>query len=582
MLRFLKYLGIREWVFLGFLLLTLVLQIYCDVTLPGYTEEIVEKMQAGESAGSILKTGGIMLIYAAVSVISSMVCTVFSTTISTSLGMRIRNEIFSHIVSLSETELRGFTPGSLLTRTTNDVQQIVSALILGLRLGIGAPLLAIMALVKIAQSGYEFTLLTGIGVFILFVGILGVLIAVEPRIRKIQKLTDKLNGNMREHITGIRVIRAYNAEEYQNKKFETVSEEYRKNNVFTGRMTAVINPLIMFVNYGLTLGIYWLGCYLILRDNNPGLFPTMFSYTQLVAQIATAFMVMIMLLQMIPRAIVSSKRVNEVLNRNSSVTDPADPVRLSVPEKGRPVIEFENVSYGYENADRNVLHDISFRIMPGQTFAVIGATGSGKTTLVKLILRFFDATEGAVRVAGTDVRNLSVKELRSALGYVPQKNILFTGTVRENIAFGKADLTEEAVREAARTACADGFISEKEGGYDARVAQRGTNFSGGQRQRLCIARAVAGKPEICLFDDCFSALDLATDAEVRRNLKESMPDSTKIIVTQRAGTIRDADQILVLRDGRAEGIGTHEELMESCGAYRDIVYSQMDREEALG
>lgn len=579
MFRFFKYMGVREWVMMVFLILTLILQVYCDVTLPGYTEEIVEKMQAGASTASILETGGIMLIYAALSVVGSMAGTVLSTTVSTSLGKRIRSEVFSHIVNLSESELRGFSAGSLLTRTTNDVQQILSALILGLRLGIGAPLLAIMAIVKIAQSGYEFTLLTGIGVFILFAGIMTVLILVEPRIRKIQKLTDKLNGTMREHITGIRVIRAYNAEEYQNAKFETVSEDYRRNNIFTGRMTAVINPLIMFVNYGLTLGIYWLGCYLILRDNNPGLFPTMFSYTQLVAQIATAFMVMIMLLQMIPRAIVSAKRVNEVLDRKSSVTDPASPLKLTLKGTERPVIEFENVSYGYENADRDVLHDISFRIMPGETFAVLGATGAGKTTLVKLILRFFDATEGYVRVGGSDVKDLSVRELRGSIGYVPQKNVLFCGTIRENIGFGHPELPEENVREAARIACADGFISEKEGGYESAVAQRGTNFSGGQRQRLCIARAVAGKPEICLFDDSFSALDLATDARVRQNLKESMPGITKVIVTQRAGTVRDADQILVLRDGRAEGLGTHRQLMENCQAYRDIVYSQTDREE---
>ncbi|MGN1103873.1 MAG: ABC transporter ATP-binding protein [Candidatus Coproplasma sp.] len=575
MLKLLKYLHLKEWILMIALLAFLVLQLYCDVTLPAYTSEIVAKMQAGAEAKSILSTGYIMLAYAAVSVVSTLICSALSAFVSTSLGRRIRGEVFSHAVNLSEKEYKNFTPSSLLTRTSNDVQQVVSALVLGLRLGIGAPLMAIMAIIKISQSGFEFTVLTAVGVFILLAGILGILVFVSPKFKIIQRLTDKLNGTMRENLSGVRVIRAYNAEQFQGKKFEKVNEDFRKNNVFTGRMMAALNPLIMIVNYGLMLGIYWLGCFLIVRDNNPALFPEMFAFTQLAGQVVLAFMVLLMLFMMIPRAQVSAKRINEVLNTKPSVVDGNSENGFT--EEG--TVTFENVSFGYENAEERVLENLNFKIEKGQTFAVIGATGSGKSTLLKLVLRFFDAADGRVLVDGVDVKDIPQEKLRSVIGYVPQKSLLFSGTVEENIRFGNPDLSDEDMKRAAEIACADGFISEKDNGYNAEVAQGGKNFSGGQRQRLCIARAVAVKPQIYLFDDCFSALDFATDARVRTNIKEYAPDATKLIVAQRIGTIRDADCILVLDKGRPVGLGTHKQLMENCETYRQIALTQLSEEE---
>lgn len=572
MLKLIRYMRIGEGLMSLGLFLFLIIQIFSEVTIPSYTAEIIRKMQNGASAGSILETGGIMLFFALLSVISNIITTLFSTAISTRLGRRLRGEVFAHVVNFSDKDAGSFSTGSLLTRTTNDVQQVVSAMVLGLRLGVGAPLMAAMAIIRIAQTSGELTLVTGVAVVILLAGIMTILMIVLPRFKRIQKLTDRLNGTMRDTLTGIRVVRAYNAEDFQRGRFERASRDFAKNNVFTGRVMAAMSPLMQLVYSGLTLAIYWLGCFIIVRDNDAAFFPEMFSFTQLAAQVVTAFMVLVMLFNLLPRAQVSAKRILEVLNKQSDILDPASPQDYACDWS----IAFEDAAVGY--GGKPVLSGLTFRVEAGQTLAVVGGTGVGKTTLLKLILRFLDAEQGSVRVGGKDVREITQKDLRAALGYAPQKSVLLSGTIRQNLAFADPTLSDETLSEAAKIACADEFIAEK-GGLSAEVAQGGRNFSGGQKQRLSIARAVAKKPKIVLFDDSFSALDFATDARVRRNLSEQLPDVTKVIVAQRISTVRDADVIVVLDGGRAVGVGTHETLLKTCDVYREIAQSQLSEEE---
>lgn len=572
MFRLIRYLTKKQVCFFLLLLAFLVVQVFADVTLPTYTARIVEQMQAGAEALSILRTGGIMLAFAAVSVLATIAETFLSASISTGLGRRLRGEVFSHVLSLSDRTAGAFTAGSLLTRTTNDVQQVVSSMVLILRLGVGAPLMAGMAIVRIAQSSGELTFVTAGAVVILLCGIAAILAVTLPRFKLVQKLTDRLNGTLRDTLTGIRVVRAYNAEEYERARFEEVSAALQKNNTFAGRAMALMNPLMMLIFNGLTLAIYWLGCFIIVRDNNAAFFPEMFSFTQLASQVVTAFMVLVMLFNMIPRAQVSAKRILEVLQKQSELQDPAAPVSYT-PDGS---IEMKGVSASYGGAP--VISGVTFRVERGQTLAVVGGTGAGKTTLLKLLLRFLDADTGEVRVGGTNVRDVPQKELRKHLGYAPQKSALLSGTIRENLAFADPALPDDKLMEAADTACAAEFIREK-GGLPAEVAQGGRNFSGGQRQRLSIARAVAARPSYVLFDDSFSALDFATDAKVRKNLKERFAGTTKVIVAQRISTVRDADVIVVLDHGKMAGAGTHEELLKTCPAYREIAESQLSQEE---
>ena len=572
MFRLFKYLrGTEIAMFVG-LLLFLVAQIFCDVTLPTYTAEIVSKMQAGAAPSSILETGLVMLAFAAGSVLATITETFLSAQISTRLGRRLRGEVFSHIVYFSDRDAMSFSQGSLLTRTTNDVQQVVTAMVLGLRLGVGAPLMAVMAIVKIAQSSGELTLATGVAVFLLLAGIMAILMIVLPRFKLIQKLTDRLNGTMRDTLTGIRVVRAYNAEDFEKRRFDEASEAFAKNNLFASRVTALMSPLMLLAYNGLSLAIYWLGCFIIVRDNNAAFFPTMFSFTQLASQVITAFMVLVMLFNLLPRAQVSAKRILEVLDKKSCILDPETPQAYTSDGS----IEFDNVSVGY--GGNPVLSGLSFRVEKGQTLAVVGGTGSGKTTVLKLMLRFLDAEEGTVKMGGVPVKELTQAQLRGSLGYAPQKSVLLSGTIGGNLAFTDPSLPEASLESAAKIACADEFIAEK-GGFSARVEQGGRNFSGGQRQRLSIARAVAKRPQILLFDDSFSALDFATDAKVRGNLKSELPDATKVIVAQRISTVRDADVIVVLAEGKMAGAGTHEELMQTCPVYREIATSQLSEEE---
>lgn len=575
MIRIFKYMKAKEYILLILMLAFLAAQIYCDVTVPIYTAEIVAKMHIGESASSILTTGGIMLIYSAISVAATIFQTFLSTSISTGLSARLRSKVFEKVFALSAKETGNFSTASLLTRTTNDVQQVCGVLVLALRLGLGAPLMAVLAIVRIAQTSGELTISTAIGVAVLLAGMIIIILIVMPKFALVQKLTDKLNGVTRENLTGIRVVRAYNAEKYQEQKFDGVNGKLTKTNIFTGRMTAVLHPLISLVSYGVTLSIYWLGCYIIIRDNNAAFFPTMFAFVQLASQVIMAFMIILMMLTWLPRAQISANRINEVLKSKSTVNEPAEPADFT--EYG--TVEFNNVSFGYSGEDKEVLRNISFKAEKGEAVAIIGATGCGKTTMLSLIERFFDCTSGEVLVNGANVKNLTNTQIHSVIGYVPQKSVLFSGDIKSNIAFTDGEVSEEDIKQAAKIACADEFINGLEKGYDSEVSQGGKNFSGGQKQRISIARAVCKKPQIFLFDDSFSALDYKTDRVVRSNLKTYLPEATKIVVAQRIGTVMDADKIIVLDGGNAVGIGTHKELLKSCDTYKKIALSQLSGEE---
>lgn len=575
MIRFFKYLKPIEYLFLVLLLAFLAVQVYCDVTMPVYTAEMVTQMQSGESASAIFRTGGIMLIYATISIAGTVAQTFLSARISTGLSERLRGKVFDKAFSLSARDLGRFSTASLLTRTTNDVQQVCSVIVLTLRLGLGAPLMAVLAIVRIAQSGGELTISTAIGVTVLVIGMLVIMLVVMPKFALVQKLTDKLNGVTRENLTGIRVVRAYNAEKYQEEKFDEVNGQLTKTNLFTGRMTAILHPLISLVSYGVTLSIYWLGCWIIIRDNNPEFFPTMFAFVQLASQVIMAFMVILMLLSWLPRGRISAKRIHEVLNCKSEIQEPVAYTDFN--EEG--TVEFNNVSFGYAGGDKDVLSNISFKAEKGQTIAIIGATGCGKTTMLNLIERFYDCTSGEVKVNGVNVKELTNSQIHSVIGYVPQKSVLFSGDIKSNIAFTDEEVSEEYIIMSAKIACADAFINRLENGYDSVVSQGGKNFSGGQKQRISIARAVYKKPQIFLFDDSFSALDYKTDKEVRSNLKIHLPEATKIVVAQRIGTVMDADMIIVLDGGKAVGIGTHKELLKTCEVYKKIALSQLSEEE---
>lgn len=576
MIRLLNNLKLRDWILFIVLLSFMVVQTFFDVNLPMYTSNIITEMtSAGATFLSILNIGKIMLLFALGSVIATIFQSIIASFIASGFAMEVRLKLFKKITSFSHEEMIKFSTPSLITRSTNDVQQVTSALIMIMRLAFSAPLVGIWALVKIRASSFELTLATGIGIGIMLTGIFSILMIVTPRFKIIQKLTDRLNGVTRENLTGLRVIKAYNAEDFHKDRFEETNEEFTKTNLFTNRLLALIHPLIMIVNSGLTVAIYWIGAFLINRDNNPEFFATLFSFSQLAMQVIMAFMMLLMMLLMLPRARVSSIRINEVLRTKPNIKDPASPHSF----KSKGEIEFKNVSFTYPDASASVLDNLSFKVNKGETFAIIGQTGSGKTTLANLILRFFDASEGEILIGGVNVKDIRQKDLYKRIGYVPQKSVLFTGTVTDNIAYGNPSLDPEKVEEAAKVACAHEFISEMNKGYDTPIAQGGKNISGGQKQRLSIARAVAINPEIYLFDDSFSALDYKTDAEVRKNLKEYASEATKIIVAQRIGTIIDADKIIVLEDGAMVGYGNHDQLLKECQVYRDIALSQLSEEE---
>ena len=577
MLRLYKNLKAKDWLLVALIVGITVAQVFFTMRLTDKTSDIVGAIQAvsngvpGATTADIWRHGGIMLGYAVCSALCQVLTGITASHVASGFSATLRSKVYSKVESFSIAEVNKFSTASLITRTTNDIQQIHMANIMVLRMLIYAPIMAIWAICKINASSGQLTIATAVAVVILVLCILAIMLTVMPKFRMMQKLTDRLNGVTRENLTGIRVVRAYNAEDYQEKKFEKANSDFTKTQLFTGRVMALMSPVMMLVMNGLTLALYWIGAALINAGETD--YQTIVSFMMLASQVIMAFLMMLMMLILLPRAQVAAKRINEVLDTPLSISDPENEQPLT--EEG--TVEFRDVSFRYPDAEKDVFEHISFRAEKGQTVAFIGSTGSGKSTLINLVPRFYDATEGEVLVDGVNVKNIKQSTLRSKIGYVPQKGVLFSGTVAENIGFGgKAD--RAGIEEAAKVAEADGFITEM-GGYDSTISQGGKNVSGGQKQRISIARAVAQKPEIMIFDDSFSALDYKTDRQVRENLKGALSGATNLIVAQRIGTIMDADKIIVLDKGKAVGEGTHKELLENCPIYREIALSQLSKEE---
>ena len=586
MFRVLKLLKVREWIFALLAVGLIVLQVWLDLTMPDYMATITKLAVTGSSAnmGELWKNGAFMLACALGSALSAVAVGFFVARIAAAVSFRLRAQVFDKVESFSMEEINRFSTASLITRTTNDIMQVQMVMSMGLQMVIKAPILAVWAVCKILTRQWEWSVVTAAAVVLMLALMLFILVAVFPKFRKVQKLTDNLNSVTRENLTGVRVVRAYNAEKYQENKFAKANGELTKTQLFTSRAMAIMAPVMTMVMSGMSLAIYWIGAYLIdalpTGAERSELFGQMAAFSGYGMQVVMAFMMLAMIFIILPRAMVSVRRINEVLDTPASVADGT----LSAAPEGSPVgtVEFRNVSFKYPDAEEYVLKNLSFRAEKGQTVAFIGSTGSGKSTAVNLVPRFYDATDGEVLVDGVNVKDYTLRALHDKIGYVPQRAVMFSGTVESNVAFGEkdgAEYTPDDVKEAVRVAQGKEFVEEKEDGYFAHVAQGGTNFSGGQKQRLAIARAVCRDPEIFIFDDSFSALDYKTDRELRTALKEEAGGAASLIVAQRIGTIRDADLIIVLEEGEVVGQGTHEELMENCEVYREIAYSQLSEEE---
>ena len=586
MLKVLKTLKWREWLYALLAVGFIVLQVWLDLTMPDYMSEITSLAVLGDAAnmGEIWKNGGLMLACALGSALSSVVVGFFAARIAAAVAFRLRGKVFDRVESFSMEEINKFSTASLITRTTNDITQVQMVIAMGLQIVIKAPILAVWAIVKILGRNWQWSVATAGAVIVMVLMMLFILVAVFPKFKKVQKMTDNLNSVTRENLTGVRVVRAYNAEEYQERKFAGANEDLTKTQLFTSRAMAILSPVMTMIMSGLTLAIYWIGAYLIGAEETvlqrSELFGQMAAFSGYAMQVVMAFMMMAMIFIILPRALVSVRRINEVLETESSIKDGT----LTASPEGAPVgtVEFKNVSFRYPDASEYVLHNVSFKAEKGQTVAFIGSTGSGKSTAINLVPRFYDASEGEVLVDGVNVKDYTLAALHDKIGYVPQRAVMFSGTVESNVAYGVKsgkEFTLEDVKEAVRVAQGSEFIEQKEDTYRAHVAQGGTNFSGGQKQRLAIARAVCREPEIYIFDDSFSALDYKTDRLLRTALKEETGEATSLIVAQRIGTIRDADLIIVLDEGNVVGKGTHDELMQTCEVYREIAYSQLSKEE---
>lgn len=572
MFRMFKKFRLIDMILFITLVVLTVAKVYFDLELPDYTGKIVNQMLYGSKTNEILNTGLKMLVISFLSIVLQITIGFLATFIATNFSRRLRNEVFKKIESFSIEEMSMFETSSLITRTTNDVLQVQIAFGMSMRLALSAPITALWAILKISNVDISLSIAVGGAIVAMIIMILVIFIIVMPRFKKVQKLTDKLNGVARENLTGIRVVRAYDADEFEENKFREANNELTANSRFANRVMGIMGPSMNIVMASISLIVYWLGAYKVAENLQ---YSELSKFTSLSMQILMSFVSLSMLLIMIPRANVSANRIYEVLDTDNKIDDPKDPMDMD--EEASLV--FNDVNFRYPGGHDDVLHNISFSVSKGETLAIIGATGSGKSTLVNLIPRFIDTTEGKVLVNGVNVKNLLKHDLRACIGYVPQKRFLFSGTVSENIKFGEKEITDEKMIEASIIACADEFIQNMEDGYNSHIAQGGKNVSGGQMQRLSIARAVAHDPQIYIFDDSFSALDYKTDKLVRERLKETTKDSIKIIVAQRIGTIMDADKIIVLEDGHMVGYGKHKELLLNCKVYQEIAISQLSKEE---
>lgn len=586
MLRILKHLRWKEWLLVAACVVLIVGQVQLDLALPDYMSEITRLVQTeGSQMSDILLAGGKMLLCALGSMLLTVCTTFFTAQIASRFSARLRGEMYRKVVGFSNEEINRFSTASLITRTTNDISQLQMFFSFGMQSLIKAPIMAFIAVGKISTKSWEWSLLTGGVIAFVCVLLVFIMLYAVPRMKKMQTLTDNLNRITRENLTGLQVVRAYNAENYQEGKFAKANEEMTRNSQQANIAMSVMNPGMNLAMNGLTLGIYWIGAALIsaIAVTSPaammeriGLFSDMVVFMQYAMQVIMAFLMLVMIFVMLPRVTVSAGRVNEVLDTKARIVDGKE-------TQGKPgmkgEIEFRDVSFRYPDADGDTIHHISFTAHHGQTVALIGATGCGKSSIINLIPRLYDATSGQVLVDGVDVRDYTQDALRSKIGFVPQKAFLFSGTVSSNVGYGEDKSSGAAIRKAVAIAQAAEFVESPEVGYSGTVAQGGSNFSGGQKQRLSIARAVARDPEILVFDDSFSALDYKTDHALRQALREQTSGTTNIIVAQRIGTIRDADCILVIEDGAIVGKGTHRELMESCKVYQEIAYSQLSKEE---
>jgi len=583
MIKLIKRMRAKEWLQALASLAFIITQVWLDLKLPDYMAEITRLTQMpGSEISDIWLAGGKMLLCAMGSMASAVIVGFFAARIAASFSQRIRSQLFSKVDSFSMEEINRFSTDSLITRSTNDITQVQMVITMGLQMAVKAPIMAVWAVTKIAGKGLEWTYATGVTVAIMITVITTIMVFVMPKFKMMQTLIDNLTRVTRENLTGLRVVRAYNAEAFQENKFEAANQALTRTQLFTNRGMAIMMPMMSTLMSGLTLSIYWIGAYLI---NGAGamdrltLFSNMVVFSAYAVQVVMSFMMLVMIFILLPRASVSAKRINEVLNTQPTIID-GTLVQGKAGMEGQ--VEFRNVSFKYPGASDYVLRDISFTAKKGETVAFIGSTGSGKSTLISLIPRFYDATQGEILVDGVDVKQYTQEALHNKIGYVPQKAVLFRGTVGSNVAYGengKDAPSPEQIEEAVAIAQGRDFVEKMEARYESDISQGGTNISGGQKQRLAIARAVCREPELFIFDDSFSALDYRTDRVLRTTLAKETAGITSLIVAQRIGTIMEADQIIVLDEGRIVGKGTHGQLLANCQIYKEIAISQLSEEE---
>jgi ATP-binding cassette subfamily B protein len=585
MIKIFKYFNLKEWGMSAISLIFIVAQVYLSLKLPDYMSVVTKLTQTPNSPISeIWLNGGYMLLCALGSFVSAIIVGYFAAKISSSFSQRLRSLLFTKVDSFSMEEINKFSTSSLITRSTNDITQIQMFIVMALQIAIRAPIMAIWALTKIMGKGTSFVYIVAIALIIVISTVTTLMINVIPKFRKMQVLTDNITRVTREHLTGLRVVRAYNAESYQEKKSEKANEDLTNTQMFTNRAMSVMNPLMTIIMNGLSLAIYWVGAYMISAaalGDKLTIFSNMVVFSSYAIQVIMSFMMLIMIFVMLPRSSVAANRINEVLDTESKIID-GDKTEGKTNLVGE--ITFKNVSFTYPGGSAPVIENISFSAKHGETVAFIGSTGSGKSSLVNLIPRFFDATEGEILIDGINVKDYKLESLLNKIGYVPQQSVLFKGSVESNVAYGdngKNNFSIETVKKAINIAQASDFVDSMEGGLNASISQAGANISGGQKQRLSIARAISRNPEIYIFDDSFSALDYKTDRVLRTALKKETANVTSIIVGQRIGTIIDADKIIVLDEGKIVGEGKHKELLENCEVYREIAASQLSEDELV-
>lgn len=582
MFKLFKNFNTKDLLIIILCIIFVVIQVWLDLKLPDYMSSITRLVQTeGSSMNEIILQGVYMLLCAFGSLLSAICVGYMSSLLSANFSKILRKKIFNKVEDFGTEEIKKFSTSSLITRTTNDVTQIEMLISMGLQLLIKAPIMAVWAISKILNKSIEWSALTGVGVVVLLATIITLMLIVLPRFEIVQKLIDKVNGVTRENLMGIRVVRAFNAEKFEEERFNKVNCELTNTQLFNQKCFAILNPMMNIVMHFLTLGIYFIGAILIeksLMSDKITLFSDMVVFSSYGMQVIMSFLMLAMIFMMWPRAQVSAKRINEVLDSSISIID--GNYSDAGLEKG--TVEFKNVSFKYPDADEYLLKNISFKVNRGETIAFIGSTGSGKSTLINLVPRFYDVTDGEILVDGINVKEYNGEVLHNKIGYVPQKAVMFTGTVFYNVAYGDSgvkDISLDKVKKAIEVAQGTDFVEKMENTYEAHIARGGTNVSGGQKQRLAIARAIAKNPEIYIFDDSFSALDYKTDSSLRRELKKYTKDATSMIVAQRIGTIINADKIVVLDKGECVGIGTHKELLKSCEVYKEIALSQLSKEE---